>query len=264
MLARYFSRGTSSTGKLSTGIDGEGREEDAESSAEGRCREQLQQQNGPENDRAREGERQGGGPTGEGPSSPVPLLTASSPLACDTSPPPPQIFTNWINFILRQRGLQISSVLQDLDDGLILIQLAELLIGKNLAAYERNPRMMVGRIPLSSRHLICLSRLPEAPPSPCPLAPSPTSPAPPLLVGAEAVQHIDRAQVLLRQWSPVHRQPQGYDSHVFHIRGRPPLMPWRPSVGPVEQPSPAVTRRRFSVSSGSSSVSSSSKAPPNP
>jgi hypothetical protein len=54
-----------------------------------------------------------------------------------------QIFTNWINFILRQRGLQISSVLSDLDDGLILIQLAEILIGKTVAAYERNPKLMV-------------------------------------------------------------------------------------------------------------------------
>ncbi|ELR17424.1 uncharacterized protein ACA1_061640 [Acanthamoeba castellanii str. Neff] len=57
-----------------------------------------------------------------------------------------KIFTNWINFILRQRGLQISSVLSDLDDGLILIQLAEILIGKTVAAYERNPKLMAQRL----------------------------------------------------------------------------------------------------------------------
>jgi len=34
-------------------------------------------------------------------------------------------------------------VLKDLEDGLILIQLAELLTGKKVPAYERNPRMMV-------------------------------------------------------------------------------------------------------------------------
>jgi len=57
-----------------------------------------------------------------------------------------KIFTDWVNFILKKRGLRISSVLKDLEDGLILIQLAELLTGKKVPAYERNPRMMAQQL----------------------------------------------------------------------------------------------------------------------
>lgn len=44
-----------------------------------------------------------------------------------------QIFTNWANFILSQRGISISSIAEDLSDGLVLIHLVELLIGTCLS-----------------------------------------------------------------------------------------------------------------------------------
>jgi hypothetical protein len=43
---------------------------------------------------------------------------------------------------LKKRGLRISSVLTDLEDGLILIQLAEILSSRTISSYCKNPRVI--------------------------------------------------------------------------------------------------------------------------
>lgn len=58
----------------------------------------------------------------------------------------PQAYKNWANFYLRERGLQIVDLDQDLRDGILLIHLVELLTGKSVGRYTRNPRLKLKRV----------------------------------------------------------------------------------------------------------------------
>jgi len=50
-----------------------------------------------------------------------------------------KVFTNWANFILKSRNLQIQSVLKNIGDGVILLQLAEILTGTKIHTYNKKP-----------------------------------------------------------------------------------------------------------------------------
>eukprot|EP01088_Endostelium_zonatum_P022112 TRINITY_DN920_c0_g1_i1.p1 TRINITY_DN920_c0_g1~~TRINITY_DN920_c0_g1_i1.p1 ORF type:complete len:746 (-),score=228.81 TRINITY_DN920_c0_g1_i1:85-2271(-) len=55
-------------------------------------------------------------------------------------------FRNWANFYLRQRGLEIQNIDNDLKDGILLINLVEILLGKNLGPYIKVPKLKVQKI----------------------------------------------------------------------------------------------------------------------
>jgi len=50
-------------------------------------------------------------------------------------------FTEWTNYQLRGRGLHVKELSTDLKDGLVLINLLEILSGKSLGRYNKHPRV---------------------------------------------------------------------------------------------------------------------------
>lgn len=57
-----------------------------------------------------------------------------------------KLFTQWANFLLERRGLQIESVGKDISDGLILIQLAEILTNVPVAKHQECPTLLIHNI----------------------------------------------------------------------------------------------------------------------
>ncbi|KAL6056844.1 hypothetical protein QOT17_015871 [Balamuthia mandrillaris] len=67
-----------------------------------------------------------------------------------------KIFTNWANFILRQRNLMLNSIMEDLSNGLLLIQLVEILTKDNVDKYNKRPMLLaqkVENVEIAVRHL---------------------------------------------------------------------------------------------------------------
>jgi hypothetical protein len=50
-------------------------------------------------------------------------------------------FTRWANTFLLQRGLRIDDVEKDLNDGLMMINLLELISGKKIPKYNKKPKV---------------------------------------------------------------------------------------------------------------------------
>eukprot|EP01098_Paradermamoeba_levis_P009055 TRINITY_DN374_c0_g1_i2.p1 TRINITY_DN374_c0_g1~~TRINITY_DN374_c0_g1_i2.p1 ORF type:complete len:575 (-),score=231.32 TRINITY_DN374_c0_g1_i2:57-1781(-) len=55
-------------------------------------------------------------------------------------------FVNWANFWLKQRDLKINNVEEDLKDGLLLINLFEILTGQAIDTYNKNPKTKLHRV----------------------------------------------------------------------------------------------------------------------
>ncbi|KAL6061886.1 alpha-actinin [Balamuthia mandrillaris] len=55
-------------------------------------------------------------------------------------------FKNWANYYLKERNLQIQNLEEDLKDGILLINLVEILTGKSVGRYNRNPKLKVQKI----------------------------------------------------------------------------------------------------------------------
>jgi len=55
-------------------------------------------------------------------------------------------FTRWINDYLRQRGMKIDDLCADLADGLVLINLLEILSKKSLGKYNKHPRINIQKV----------------------------------------------------------------------------------------------------------------------
>lgn len=55
-------------------------------------------------------------------------------------------FTSWVNIHLRQRAMYINNLQTDFSDGVLLINLLEILTGKNFIKYHRSPRMLAQAI----------------------------------------------------------------------------------------------------------------------
>ena len=51
-----------------------------------------------------------------------------------------KVFTRWCNAYLRQRTFKIEDLYKDLDDGILLIQLLEILGHENLLKYNKKPK----------------------------------------------------------------------------------------------------------------------------
>lgn len=56
-----------------------------------------------------------------------------------------QAFTRWANSVLSKRGLKLESLFTSLSDGILLIQLLEILSGESLGKYDRNPKIKLQR-----------------------------------------------------------------------------------------------------------------------
>lgn len=65
------------------------------------------------------------------------LINIHTPLLALTIP---QTFTRWINGYICQRGLRVENLEKDLNDGVILINLLEILTGKNIERYYKTPK----------------------------------------------------------------------------------------------------------------------------
>jgi len=67
-------------------------------------------------------------------------------------------FKNWANFYLRERGLEIKDLENDLKDGILLINLVELLTGRPVGRYNKNPKLKVQKINNINAALMALRR----------------------------------------------------------------------------------------------------------
>jgi len=67
-------------------------------------------------------------------------------------------FTRWCNEYLKERGMSITDLFVDLKDGLLLINLLEVISGKSLGRYNRNPRIQPQRL---ENNVVCLNFLKE-------------------------------------------------------------------------------------------------------
>jgi hypothetical protein len=58
-----------------------------------------------------------------------------------------QVFTNWANVHLRERSLKIVDMAQNLDDGILLIHLLEIVSGKSMTRpYGKAPKLRIQRL----------------------------------------------------------------------------------------------------------------------
>jgi hypothetical protein len=57
-----------------------------------------------------------------------------------------QAFKNWANYYLKERRLQIDSLDKDLADGVLLINLVEVLTGRAVGKYTHKPKLKVQKI----------------------------------------------------------------------------------------------------------------------
>lgn len=51
-------------------------------------------------------------------------------------------FTRWMNEHLKKRGYHVNNLQKDLCDGILLINLLEIISNKSLGKYNRNPRIV--------------------------------------------------------------------------------------------------------------------------
>jgi hypothetical protein len=57
-----------------------------------------------------------------------------------------QAFKNWANYYLKERNLHIENLDKDLTDGVLLINLVEVLTGRSVGKYTHKPKLKVQKI----------------------------------------------------------------------------------------------------------------------